>query len=403
MVNLCRTVAIVAGVLVGISCARSDAPVEWGGTTDTTAGGAIVVANPAEGIWDAATRWRIVEELRIGTAEGSGPDLFGRVGAIEVDALGRLWVAEAQAQELRVFDHAGRHVRTVGREGGGPGEFRQINAVMWGPDGNLWVVDPSNNRVSVIDTAGNFVTSHPTIGNIVMSPWPGGVDSAGHFYSFAPKPNRETFAIVLVRHNAAMEALDTIEVPQRAEPGAGFFEIRSARGFVRASVPYGSGLVWRLVWPGYIWFGETGDYHLYQRSLAGDTLRIVSKAFEPLPVTSSDIDSAIVGLEWFTRQGGRVDRSRFPAVKPAWQTLYTDDERNLWVVPVLPQEGSRYGVQGFDVFDPEGRYLGRVTVPFDLAQYPPPLIRGGFLYGVVRDEMEVPYVVRARLERPDVR
>ncbi len=89
--------------------------------------------------------------------------------------------AEIQAEELRVFDREGRHVRTIGRKGGGPGEFSQIIGMAWRPDGNLWVVDPSNNRISVIDTAGNFVTSHPTGGSFVMMPWPGGVDSAGYF------------------------------------------------------------------------------------------------------------------------------------------------------------------------------------------------------------------------------
>lgn len=393
--------AIVAGAVLGLSCAGSDARIEWRGTIDTTAAGTVVVSNPAQGIWDSASPWRIVEELRIGTAEGGGPDLFGNVGAIEVDGLGRLWVAETQAQELRVFDRQGRHLRTVGRRGGGPGEFRGINAIVWGPDGNLWVVDPPNNRISVIDTAGTVVTSRPTIGNMVISPWPGGVDSAGYIYGFAPDPDRE--GIVLVRYDATMRALDTIPVPRRTERDAGFFEIRSNQGYVRASVPYTSRLIWRLVWPGYIWFGETGEYRLYQRSLAGDTLRIVSKRFEPLPVTASDIDSAIERLEWFTRQGGRVDRSKFPAVKPAWEAIYADDERNLWVVPVLPRTGSRSGALAFDVFDPDGRYLGRVAVPFALAQYPPPVIRHGLIYGVAHDDLEVPYVVRARVERPSLK
>ena len=123
---------IVAGAVLGLSCTGSDARIEWRGTIDTTAGGTIVVSNPAQGLWDSASAWRVVEELRIGTAEGSGPDLFGNVGAIEVDGLGRLWVAETQAQELRVFDREGGHVRTVGRKGGGPGEFRQINVINTG-------------------------------------------------------------------------------------------------------------------------------------------------------------------------------------------------------------------------------------------------------------------------------
>jgi hypothetical protein len=49
------------------------------------------------------------------------------------------------------------------------------------------------------------------------------------------------------------------------------------------------------------------------------------------------------------------------------------------------------------VFDPIGRFLGSLTLPFSLASNPSPIIRDGVLYGVTRDELDVPYVVRARI------
>ena len=54
----------------------------------------------------------------------------------------------------------------------------------------------------------------------------------------------------------------------------------------------------------------------------------------------------------------------------------------------------------FDVFDPEGRYLGEVRMLFLLSTSPAPVIRDGMIYGTVRDELDVPYVVRARVVRP---
>ncbi|GIW50954.1 MAG: hypothetical protein KatS3mg081_0309 [Gemmatimonadales bacterium] len=388
--------ALAAALLTAAACGTGE-PRSWRGSIDTLPSGTIVVSNPADGIWDEQSAWRIVEELRIGTAEGSGPELFGSIGALEVDRLGRIWVLEQQAQEIRVFDGQGRYVRTVGRKGGGPGEFRQVIGFAWGADGNLWVVDPSNNRISVVDTAGRFVTSHRTIGSWVIAPWPGGVDSTGNFYTYAPAGGSDPLALVLVRYNAAMEPQDTIRLPRESSDES-YFEHRTDGGFIRAGVPYASRLQWRFRWPGYIWFGRTGEYRLYQRSLEGDTLRIVSREFEPLPVTDEDIDSAIARLEWFTKQGGRIDRSKFPRTKPAWEDLYTDDRGYLWVVPVLPKARSGFGITAFDIFDPEGRYLGRVELPFNLG--PGPVIRGDFLYGEVWDELQVPYVVRARIERP---
>lgn len=53
-----------------------------------------------------------------------------------------------------------------------------------------------------------------------------------------------------------------------------------------------------------------------------------------------------------------------------------------------------------DVFDPAGRYLGRMALPFALTAWPRPLFRTGWVYGVVRDERDVPFVVSARIRRP---
>ena len=56
----------------------------------------------------------------------------------------------------------------------------------------------------------------------------------------------------------------------------------------------------------------------------------------------------------------------------------------------------------FDVFDPDGRYLGRIDFPFALSRSPRPILRGNLIYGVTQDELEVPYLVRARVVGPSV-
>jgi hypothetical protein len=53
------------------------------------------------------------------------------------------------------------------------------------------------------------------------------------------------------------------------------------------------------------------------------------------------------------------------------------------------------------VFDPEGRFMGTVRLPFMLARFPGPIFRDGVLYGITEDELEVPYIVRARIDKPD--
>jgi hypothetical protein len=231
----------------------------------------------------------------------------------------------------------------------------------------------------------------------MMLPWPGGFDDGGHFYTPVPLRSTEAFRIGLVKYDSALTPMDTIDPPRWQGP-ENYFELRRDDGFMRYSVPFSPGLQWRLAPDGDIWFALTGEYRLFHLTQAGDTLREVSRAFDPLPVTGADIDSAIAGLESFTRQGGKVDRSKFPSVKPALETFWLGDDGTIWVSPVVgsAEERSRY----LDAFDAEGRYLGRVALPFTLSAYPPPLFRNGMVYAVTRDELEVPYVVAARVVKP---
>ncbi len=202
--------------------------------------------------------------------------------------------------------------------------------------------------------------------------------------------------MVLIAYDVEMEPVDTVRVPEYAGDRE-FFEARSERGLARMPVPFTPGLEWRFDPRGYVWFALTGEYRILQCSLEGDTLRIISREFEPPRVTDEDIDSAMVELEWIMEQGGNVDRSRIPRTKPPVDEFFVDDEGNIWVLPVtaIPMQG-----RVLDVFDSEGRYLGQVELAFPLATFPRPIFRGGMIYGVTLDELEVPYVVRARIEKP---
>jgi sugar lactone lactonase YvrE len=392
-------IGVVLALASVYACTARDRPAAsaWQGAADTLESGTILVSNPAVGMWDEVTAWRVVEEVRIGALSGGGPDMFGMVQVLEVDPTGRLWVFEGQAQELRVFNRDGTFVRTIGREGGGPGEFARVIGMAWSPSGDLWMVDPANARISVVDTSGAYVGSHGAIGGLRFMPWPGGVDHEGRLWHYgldvsrAPEPG-----MLLIAHDAEMNPVDTVRVPEY-QGEREVFEARSERGFARMAVPFTPGLEWRFDPRGYIWFMLTGEYRIVQCSLEGDTLRIISRDFEPPPVTAEDVDSAMVELEWIMEQGGRVDRSRIPDTKPPVDEFFLDDEGNIWVLPItsIAEQGRL-----LEVFDPEGRYLGQVELAFPRATFPRPVFRDGFLYAVTEDELEVPYIVRARIEKP---
>jgi hypothetical protein len=141
----------------------------------------------------------------------------------------------------------------------------------------------------------------------------------------------------------------------------------------------------------------TDDYRLYEFAPGGDTLRTVTREFTPLRVTDSEMETTRSELEPFVQAGGDVDWSKIPHTKPATNDFFLDDEGNLWVVTETPPEGARTLL---DVFAPDGLFLGTVRLPFQIELAPLPLIRDSTLYCVTKDELGVPYVVRADIVKP---
>jgi hypothetical protein len=52
----------------------------------------------------------------------------------------------------------------------------------------------------------------------------------------------------------------------------------------------------------------------------------------------------------------------------------------------------------FDVFEPDGRYVGRVRAPNGFTMHPKPVIRGDTVWAIVRDELDVQRLARLRVE-----
>lgn len=381
-------------VLAVSACGREAAGGGWRGSMEDLPGGGVLVTNPAQGVWAQGEGWTLEEDLRIGSMDEAGPALFGEVGAVEADPLGRVWVLERQAKELRVFDERGAHVRTIGRKGGGPGEFGDPIGLAWAPDGQLWVADPGNARFTVFDTAGRHVASHPRRVAGYSMPWRGGFDGEGRLYEAATAGGGADFRFAVLRFDAALQPVDTLLLP-RVESRQ--FELKTPGGGRTAvGVPFSPGVAVAVDPRGFVWTGTTDRWRLHQQGLAGDTVRVVELAAEPVPVTAADRQKALEGLKWFTDQGGRIDEGLIPGHKPAFSDVMVAPDGHLWVRPSLAADEPG---AAFDVFDPDGRYLGRVRVPGGISRFPPAVVRGDALLGMARDSLDVPYVVRMRIRR----
>lgn len=384
--------AVVASLGAGACGSESRGEQEWEASIDTLANGAVRTSNRGTGMWADGERWRLVEELRIGSMDGHGPDVFGDLHSLSlaVDPDGRMLVLDGQVNEIRVFDPSGEHVGSFGRAGAGPGEVRSASIAGWGQDGNLWIVDAGNGRYSAFTASGEFVETRRRQVSYSMTPWPGTIDADGRILDIGIRGHSEQ---AIVRIDPPSQRADTFPLPQY---DGGKIQMLNSAGFpVRSvTIPFAGNLSWRLDHRGYVWSSITDRYRIAQQTLAGDTLRIIELAQAPVAVSAQERVEALEMLKEMVQEDARADASVIPGTKPFIGDIMLDDRGHLWISP-WRAEGRAY-----DVFDPDGRYLGEVATSTRLSTWAfPPVFRGDLVYGFTFDEMMVPYLVRMRIER----
>ena len=364
---------------------------------DTLASGEVEVRNTGDPLWTQP--WQVEEEWRIGSDTSGGPELFGNIGSFDVDAQGRAFILDDQAQEIRIFDSEGAFVRTVGSRGEGPGEFVQATSVDVSSNGEIWVTEMQQGQLNIFDSTGSLlrVERSNAPGSIIL-PYPGGFDRVGRFNVVFIDPYEEDFTWVLARFDQSFSPIDTIPIPRSPIERKAFEFVTEDGGSYSMGIPFQGSFQWRFAPKGNFWTLLADRYGLAEITTSGEVLRRVTKEHESLPVTAADRREYEEGAKWFTSQGGKIDWSRVPATKPAVVTFFCDDEGNLWVQQTA--ENSEDEGYLFDIFDPEGRYLGTLRLPFSLQVSRNTIVRNGILYGETTDELGAPVLVRARVVKP---
>lgn len=379
------------------ACDGSGGEVALTPDVDTLADGGVFVRNARDSVWTDHDRWRLVEDLRIGAAEGRRPDVFGSVPDLTVDDAGRIWVIDGHGAILRVFDSAGRFVRSVGREGEGPGEFRSPRHIVQGPDGHVWVSDFTTGRFLRFDTAGRHVGTRRRFAPDPRDPII--FDATGALLARQSDLAGTGPRRFVVRYDpaAGFETLDTIPEPPplgqdltftfrgTSEAVGGRFTLTRPVPFVHQPdlqlLPNGWGY---LAWPG----GEL--YRFGNLELSGDTVLMIERAYVPVAVPDSVVERRIGGMMGI--EG--LDRDLVSRRYPPFDAVHRAPDGHWWVRRTLGP-----GMVGFEVFDPDGVYLGRVESELDLSRFTLMHLGNDALYGVWRNEVDVPYVVRLRVER----
>ena len=400
---------VAALSLAAVACAPDTPSGAQPDVVTDTIGDTIVVRTNSGSVWGADAI--LVPEVLIGEVDGPEENLFGAVASIAVDDDRNVYVLDWQAQEIRQYDALGDYVGRLARRGEGPGELALADRMALLPDGRLVVPDMRASRINLFGPGANERDEWP-----LRSYNPSGThrlwtDSAGRTYTlhFAVSARGDAMlAGVIIVHGPDGAHLDTIPSPaadfDRAELSATFTAPSGGMGFRTALVPFSPEALWAGHPHGGILRGVSSEYRIDLQ--VGHRVLRIERGVDPIPVSPAERDhyrDSITADLRYTVPDWEWNGPPIPETKPVFKRLHSGMDGRIWVELTSglgdasdPSIGEQVR---FDVFEPNGTYLGAVNAPADFMASINPVFDGDYVWAVTRGELDVERVVRYRIVR----
>ncbi len=394
--GVARTAVAVAAVLAWAACGEGPS-----GATTEQRGDTLFVY--ADGPPKQPTRVARVE-LKVGTLDGD-PDLsFGRLENIAILPSGGFVVFDDHFRRVSRFDAAGRFLGELGRRGQGPGEFRGVGGLAASPNGTIYL-RTSDGRVLTFEENGRYTgewrpTFRPSFGETFV-PLADSLLVVRVIEQPGSMARPTVYGFVTV--NARWEMIDStgpIPYPWRDEITNGQPLLASTEFLARSAA-------------GFYVLGVTGRFAVEVHPREGGVVRI-ERRVEPVPFLTEEWQDWEEQNEFLRRRAG--DPLRYPTTpehKPPIRAVFLPPSGDIWIqrstVSVGPDPGHLKIVAGlratpewlepllFEVFEPDGTYVGAVEGPAGIDVR---AVTGDAIWGYVNGTYGEQYVVRLKIETP---
>ncbi len=301
----------------------------------------------------------------------SGPEAFFRVarGTVDVDAAGRVYVLDFEANTIAVFDSTGQFVRTLGGTGGGPGELQFPNGIRTKDDGTVAVYDFARDGLIRWGADGSVL---PTLRVKATSPLREVAFAGdGLAYSWTSYAREDTIerSMLQVERGDSVTSLATIERPRP--------ELLEFKGCgIRMALPplFSPDIVWTTNGNRIAWTSGTQ----YEVAILDDGGRrmLVRRDLPPREATL-ELAQREVGDSMRIRGGtlrcviapdAIVEARGFASVIPSIRSVSIARDGSLWVQRTTPRNDPPL----VDVFSPDGEYRGTLPAgsPVPIAFFP---------------------------------
>ena len=382
---------------VATACSSGAVPSTWTGTVSDSAG-VQIVHNPTEGIWGPEDAWKLKEVLSIGEMLGEDEYQFAQIVSVDSDAAGNVYIADLQAQHVRVFDSEGVYTLTIGRPGAGPGKIGLGLAGVFALPNEVFVADIGNRRVNLYGHDGELAGSRLvdiTKGTPIR--WERiGDEVVAQLRVMVSGEDVEPTGDVIVKMGGEEEAREIIT----SLPVGQSLQFVNGQPQIRVFEPEP---IWDASSDGRVIMAVNEALRIEVRDAEGTLVRVINQPHETKAVTKRDQRVVLSAMRKQFEQAGApaaaidaaMERFQFADTYPAFVTLTHGPLGSVWVQRMLsgdeisdegdfnPQD---LGSNTWDIFDGEGRYLGDITFP---GKYQPIKVMGDRIYGIARDELDV--------------
>lgn len=407
-----RTAALALLALLPTACGDGRAAGGDGvpeGVSVVDSAGIRIVTNTGEGAWSDGDPWGLEEFYRVGGIDD--PDAqFGLIFAVDVDADGNVYVADQQARDIRVYGPDGGLKRVIGGPGDGPGEFGMGFMGMIERDGEVWALDMMTTGLQIFTSEGERLRGQPMnpMGGIPMFLEESREGLVAQRRSMSVTPGEGgtiggTGDVVVLLGAETPDTLLVLPAGQSIDLAGGMPQMTLFEPEPR----------WDVNLRGETVVGMDDVFSFTVNDVEGTPVRVIRRDVEPEPVNDLAVraikDAMVAQAEAFGAPPGMASQMfegmGFAETMPLVSRVVLTDDGYFWANRTstlaelsegedvdIQDLGSRY----WDVFDPEGIYLGAMEMP---GRFLPYKIIGDELWGVDRDELGVASVVGMRILR----
>ncbi len=281
--------------------------------------------------------------------------VFSSINNLSVDSLGKIYVSDARARRVQVFDKDGHYLMTLGREGQGPGEFVICRLLGISPEGDIYI-SSGIRRVEVFQKDGSYkrtIAVDFSLRNLQFN-------SEGTPFGLIQYVEEEKgYLREFVKLNPTFQVKKSLfkspyTLSTFTEGGAN----------ITVSTGYEHGLLIGKRPQGFF-VGNSAEYTIYLLNEEGDKELKIKKDGPPRKIPASK-----------RKRSGKIP---LPDYQPFFYRFHSDNLGRIYAETENPNFTEE--ITTADVFSPDGHYLYQIKMPHRTF-----IIDDGYLYCVEMNE-----------------